>query len=45
MKSNFWIGNLIAIVCIAIGLAVWVILPWWGVLAVAAAVGHRGAAL
>lgn len=34
MKKNFWIGNLIAVVCIAIGLAVWVMLPWWGVLGV-----------
>ena len=35
MKKNFWIGNLIAIVCIAIGLVAWIMLPWQGVLVAA----------
>ena len=35
MKKNFWIGNLVAIVCIAIGLVAWIMLPWQGVLVAA----------
>ncbi len=39
MKKNFWIGNLIAVVLMIVGLVVWIMLPWWGVLAVVVGVG------
>jgi putative ABC transport system permease protein len=35
MKKNFWIGNLLAIVAMVVGLGVWIVLPWQGVLGVA----------
>ncbi len=34
MKKKLWIGNLLAIICIALGVGVWIALPWQGVLAV-----------
>lgn len=34
MKKNFWIGNLVAVVLMIVGLTIWIMLPWWGVLGV-----------
>lgn len=34
MKKNFWIGNLVAVASIIIGLIAWIMLPWQGVVAV-----------
>ncbi|WFC41481.1 ABC transporter permease [Pseudoxanthomonas sp. SE1] len=39
MKKNFWIGNLIAVVCIVLGLVAWIMLPWQGVLGVVVLLG------
>ncbi|HEY5972473.1 MAG TPA: ABC transporter permease [Pseudoxanthomonas sp.] len=39
MKKNFWIGNLVAVVLMIVGLVVWIMLPWWGVLAVVVGMG------
>ena len=33
MKKNFWIGNLIAVISIMLGLISWIMLPWQGVIA------------
>ncbi len=35
MKMNVWMGNLLALFCIAAGVAVWIAMPWQGVLIVA----------
>lgn len=37
MKSP-WLWNLLSIVALVVGLAVWVLLPWYGVLAIAVAI-------
>jgi putative ABC transport system permease protein len=34
-RMKKWLGNIGVVLALAIGLAVWVVLPWWGVLAVA----------
>ena len=39
MKKNFWIGNLVAVVCIVLGLVAWIMLPWLGVLGVVVLLG------
>ncbi len=36
MKSN-WLGNLVSLLALVIGLGVWIVLPWFAVLAVALA--------
>ena len=35
MKNKQWLWNLLSIVLLAVGLVVWIMLPWQGVLAVA----------
>ena len=35
MKKKLWIGNALAIICITVGVGVWIAMPWQGVLAVA----------
>ena len=35
MKKNYWIGNVLAVIGMLVGLGVWIALPWQGVLAVA----------
>lgn len=34
-----WLWNLLSVLALAVGLGVWIVLPWFGVLAVAVAVG------
>jgi putative ABC transport system permease protein len=34
MKKNPWIGNLLAVVAMVVGLGIWIALPWQGVLGV-----------
>lgn len=34
-----WIGNLLSVLALVVGLAVWVMLPWYAVLAIAVALG------
>ena len=38
-RSAKWLGNLGVLVALAAGLVVWIMLPWWGVLAVAVLLG------
>ena len=35
MKKNYWIGNVLAVIGMLVGLGIWIALPWQGVLAVA----------
>ena len=37
--KNQWLWNLLSIVLLAVGLVVWILLPWQGVLAVAVLLG------
>lgn len=39
MKKNHWVGNLLAIIAIVVGLIVWIALPWQGVLGMAVLIG------
>jgi putative ABC transport system permease protein len=34
-KKNFWIGNLLAVIAMIVGLGIWIALPWQGILGVA----------
>ena len=37
--KNQWLWNVLSIVLLAVGLVVWILLPWQGVLAVAVLLG------
>ena len=39
MKNKQWLWNLLSIVLLVVGLVVWIMLPWQGVLAVAVLLG------